>query len=1071
MVAIKRITWLVTAILLISLLNIKFAKPSIIYVDDDGSADYSKIQEAIDNAMPGDTIYVYEGIYQENIIIDKEVYLKGEKAIIECYNGHGIIVKANGVIISNFDIKNSSEGYYAIKLDSVSNCIIRNCNFSFNYGGIYAYNGNNNTIYMNTFYSNSYGFSAVGLSNSIIKENVFLYNSYGIDFGSNTRYNIFYYNNFINNGIDAYDDSTFNEWCHLNVGNYWSKYVGMDKDGDGIGDVPYQIEPIEKGNFDYYPLMETYIGQDIYPPDINNIRANPQIQIPNLFVNISCEIVDNVGVANVFINISFPNGTCINQSMNAIGSLYYFNNTFYQKGVYNYYIWAIDVNNNSEKSSIQKFVIGYKPTANFSYSPSMPTILDNVIFNSTSYDVDGYIVNYTWYFDEEIKYGKTVYYKFNEKSPPPHHVKLIVYDNDGAWDIIEKEIIVKNIPPTPDFIFTPENPEAGQEIIFLDQSIDADGNIYIWKWDFGDGSYSYERNPTHAYSLDGIYNVTLTVTDNDYSSNSITKTINVIDLIPPKIKNISAHPNPQEIDEVVNISCIIIDNVRVSVATINITTPSGNFINESMQNIDNIYYYEILCNEEGEYKYYIFAKDRKGNINRTSIKNFTIIVPPLPPSICNISIFPNTQQYGYFVNISCYVYDNVGVEEVRIILDGQNMSMDSIVDSKGNGIYYINSSFDMGVHKFFIYASDINGYINISSNYSFIVVDSLPPIIKNISFEKYVEPGSFINISCKISDNQGVKNTILYAITPDKTLNISMQNFGSDFYVLLKCNSSGEYNFYIWTIDFSNNTNSTRLYNFTVTNLPIANFSYSPAYPSNLDVIQFIDESYDLDGYIINYTWNFGDGSIAYGKNVSHRYSLAGTYNVTLTVKDNNNAISNITKEISVRAVLIANFTYIPSHPLSGEIISFIDLSYGASAWKWDFGDGSVSYQKNTSHIYPIGNYYNVTLTIYNENLSLSTYKIVKVDTKVMLFKNEKNVVNYVAWISNSTTARQLAQIIGDNIMPKGSVISKWNVSQGKFDDYIVGISPPSYDFVIKPGDCVVLRVANSGNFVMEVIE
>ena len=36
---------------------------SIIYVDDDGGADYTSIQDAIDNASFGDTIYIYSGIY------------------------------------------------------------------------------------------------------------------------------------------------------------------------------------------------------------------------------------------------------------------------------------------------------------------------------------------------------------------------------------------------------------------------------------------------------------------------------------------------------------------------------------------------------------------------------------------------------------------------------------------------------------------------------------------------------------------------------------------------------------------------------------------------------------------------------------------------------------------------------------------------------------------------------------------------------------------------------------------------------------------------------------------------
>ena len=77
---IKKIPSLIIIILLVSSFsNISFAKSSynIIYVDDDGGADYTRIQDAIDNARVGDTIFVHEGIYFENVIIHKLLNLIG----------------------------------------------------------------------------------------------------------------------------------------------------------------------------------------------------------------------------------------------------------------------------------------------------------------------------------------------------------------------------------------------------------------------------------------------------------------------------------------------------------------------------------------------------------------------------------------------------------------------------------------------------------------------------------------------------------------------------------------------------------------------------------------------------------------------------------------------------------------------------------------------------------------------------------------------------------------------------------------------------------------------------------
>ena len=48
-----------------------FSYNDILYVDDDGGADYTNIQDAIDNSNLGDTIFVYSGFYHENLNINK----------------------------------------------------------------------------------------------------------------------------------------------------------------------------------------------------------------------------------------------------------------------------------------------------------------------------------------------------------------------------------------------------------------------------------------------------------------------------------------------------------------------------------------------------------------------------------------------------------------------------------------------------------------------------------------------------------------------------------------------------------------------------------------------------------------------------------------------------------------------------------------------------------------------------------------------------------------------------------------------------------------------------------------
>lgn len=64
---------------------------------------------------------------------------------------------------------------------------------------------------------------------------------------------------------------------------------------------------------------------------------------------------------------------------------------------------------------------------------------------------------------------------------------------------------------------------------------------------------------------------------------------------------------------------------------------------------------------------------------------------------------------------------------------------------------------------------------------------------------------------------------------------------------------------------------------------PSCDFTYS----INGKNVTFYGMAYDYDGYIVNYTWNFGDGSHGYGSYIHHEYGMEGSYNVCLAVMDN----------------------------------------------------------------------------------------------------------------------------------------------------------------------------------------
>ena len=55
-----------------------------------GPNNYTKIQDAIDNASDGDTVFVYDGTYYENIIINKSINLTGENKDTTIIDGNGM---------------------------------------------------------------------------------------------------------------------------------------------------------------------------------------------------------------------------------------------------------------------------------------------------------------------------------------------------------------------------------------------------------------------------------------------------------------------------------------------------------------------------------------------------------------------------------------------------------------------------------------------------------------------------------------------------------------------------------------------------------------------------------------------------------------------------------------------------------------------------------------------------------------------------------------------------------------------------------------------------------------------
>mgnify|MGYP001130458276 CR=1 FL=1 len=323
----KAVSGIILILLLASMLtftvNIKPAKsePAAIIVPD----DYPTIREAIDHASDGDTIFVRDGRYYENIHMNKSICLVGENkhgTIIDGnFTGTVVAITADNVNVSNFTICNGEPHGHGVSIEHSKDCFISNniitnslfgiklsessnntiadnrvfCpqdwmgvtlyfsdgntltnnTFSSGYVGILLSSANHNTLNNNKLYSNWFGIRLANSNNNTIVANKVFNNSIGIyiaSYDSPGINNLVYHNNFVNNTEQAAESNSTNIWHsgYPSGGNYWSNYNGADfysgpfqneTGSDGIGDIPYVIDA---NNQDRYPLMHPWSSLSVH---------------------------------------------------------------------------------------------------------------------------------------------------------------------------------------------------------------------------------------------------------------------------------------------------------------------------------------------------------------------------------------------------------------------------------------------------------------------------------------------------------------------------------------------------------------------------------------------------------------------------------------------------------------------------------------------------------------------------------------------------------------------------------------------------------------------------------------
>ncbi|MBI3286364.1 MAG: PKD domain-containing protein [Burkholderiales bacterium] len=201
----------------------------------------------------------------------------------------------------------------------------------------------------------------------------------------------------------------------------------------------------------------------------------------------------------------------------------------------------------------------------------------------------------------------------------------------------------------------------------------------------------------------------------------------------------------------------------------------------------------------------------------------------------------------------------------------------------------------------------------------------------------------------------------------------------------------------------------------------------------------------------VTYAWDFGDGSTASGKTVSHIYQKAGTYLVKITATDSNNKMATASGNlVIVDATITTPFiSFSPAAPKAGGELTFSasasDTSGGVLTYIWDFGDGSAAASgASVKHTYSNYGIYTVKVLASNDlGISAQNSRELNIDaanpsTPVL---NASQVATYVGKTVNfSGTASDPANLpltynweFGDGAGASGASVSHAYAAPGSF--------------------------------------
>jgi PKD repeat protein len=551
-------------------------------------------------------------------------------------------------------------------------------------------------------------------------------------------------------------------------------------------------------------------------------------------------------------------------------------------------------------------------------------------------------------------------------------------------------------PPVADFTYLPGTPVVGETVTFnASLSTPDGGTIVSYIWSFGDGSpLVLESDPvtTHQYAEEGIYSVSLVIVDSESDIDSTTKNVTV-----------SAPA-----------SSLVVFAEAASFVRLDDVDPSGWFYQAVLYNPTNEsivvtglrWWYNsseklidsVRAARCYDSRYFSGLPTASGTGGQTPswakweypADSVSVTVPAGKIVVTWIEVPTRSNNGGLSMSATYYVEAYDGNRWVFSPLystyGGNDDAVSTVFRADFNLATDPNAEDQTHANPQWLFNEDriMNPgatvrvrLIPIASSRGANKIDFATVNITFPSAWSYVLGSAYNPYGETITYFIGEKDRLKWDLNKDVYIYSDNQSMAQNYieFNVTAPQTPGIYNFTVnasVTSDKVVTTTENQSIYVVVKSPPVASFTYSPEILIvNETITVDASLSYDPDGSITSYYWDFGDGNNGTSVTATHNYTSIGTYNVTLTVTDNDNLTDYESKLITITKYPIASFTYSPTTPFVNQNITFnasLSTPNGGTiiSYQWTFGDGNNVNETDpvTYHNYVIPGTYNVTLNI-----------------------------------------------------------------------------------------------------------